>query len=88
MPECSKYKVSAEIRLENFENRIDLFIVVDVQRDRFGEVQTEDSHDGLRIDDVTAGHQVKVGTEFGDVVDEVFNLIDGIQCDCNRLHDE
>ena len=45
---------------------------MDVQVDRFGKVEAEDSHDGFCVDYVSSGYQIEIKIEFGNVVDERF----------------
>ena len=40
-------------------------ICMDVEVDRLGKIQAEDTHDGFCIDDVSAGYQIEVNIELG-----------------------
>ena len=51
---------------------------MDVQVDRFGKVEAEDSHDGFCVDYVSSGYQIEIKIEFGNVVDERFYFVDRI----------
>ena len=51
-------------------------VCMDVQVDRFGQIQAEDTHDGFCVDDVSSGYQVEIMVEFADFVDEGFYFID------------
>ena len=61
--------------LENFHNFLSTILGVNVQIDGLAQIQTENAHDGLCIDDVSAGNKVEIIIEFGDVVYERFYLI-------------
>ena len=52
---------------------------MDVQVDRFGKVEAEDSHDGFCVDYVSSGYQIEIKIEFGNVVDERFYFVDRIK---------
>ena len=49
---------------------------VGVQFNRFGNIQTEDTHDGFCIDDISSGYKIKVIVKLCDVVYERFNFVD------------
>ena len=59
---------------------------MDVQVDRLGQIQTEDTHDGLCIYDISAGNQVKVIIKFGNVIYKGFYFVNGIQKNLYCLH--
>ena len=42
------------------------------------EIQTENTHDGLRINDISAGDKIKIKILLADCVYERFNFVDGI----------
>ena len=65
---------------------IDIICCVDVQVDGLGQIQGEDSHDRLRVDDVTSGDEIEVLVKFGEVVDKGFYLVDGIERNRNCFH--
>lgn len=46
--------------------------------DRFGQIQTEDTHDGFCVDDVSAGNKVEIGIKLGKVIYKRFHFIDGV----------
>jgi hypothetical protein len=52
---------------------------VDVQVDRLGQIQGEDAHDGLGIDDISAGHKIKIVIKLCDIVDKGLYLVNRIQ---------
>lgn len=52
---------------------------MDVQVDRFGKVEAEDSHNGFCVDYVSSGYQIEIKIEFGNVVDERFYFVDRIK---------
>ena len=54
-------------------------ISMNVEIDRLGEIQAEDSHNRFCIDYISAGYQIKVTVEFADFVYKCFHFIDGIQ---------
>ncbi len=51
---------------------------MDVQVDRLGKIQAEDTHDRFSINYVSAGYQVEIVIELSNVVYERFYLIDRI----------
>ena len=53
-------------------------VCMDVEVDRLGKIQAEDTHDGFCIDHIAAGHQIKITVELGDVVYKAFYFINGI----------
>ena len=53
-------------------------ICMDVEVDRLGKIQAEDTHDGFCVDDVTAGYQVKIIVKLRDVGYEGFHFIDRV----------
>ena len=52
---------------------------MNVKLDCFGQIQTEDSHDGFGIDHISAGYQIKIEIKFGNVVHKGFHLVDRIK---------
>ena len=61
---------------------------MDVQVDRFGKVEAEDSHDGFCVDHVSSGYQIEIKIEFGNVVDERFYFVDRIKRNLYCFHDK
>ena len=59
---------------------------MDVQVDRFGKVEAEDSHDGFCVDYVSSGYQIEIKIEFGNVVDERFYFVDRIKRNLYCFH--
>ena len=59
---------------------------MDAERDRLVQVKGEDTHNGLCVNDVTAGDEIKIGIELGNVVYEVLDLVDGVQTDSNSFN--
>ena len=51
---------------------------MDVQIDRLGQIQAEDTHNRFCVDDISAGNQIKINIELSSIVYERFNLINGI----------
>ena len=47
---------------------------MDIQVDRLGKVQTENTHNRFCVDYVSSGYQIEIKIEFGNVVDERFYL--------------
>ena len=59
---------------------------MDVQVDRLGKIQTEDTHDGLCINYVSAGYKIEIIIELSNIVYERFYLINRISRNLNCLH--
>ena len=51
---------------------------MDIQVNGLGEIQTEDTHNGLCVDDISAGYQIKVIVKLGYFIHKRLYLIDGI----------
>ena len=51
---------------------------MDVQVDRLGKIQTEDTHDGDCINYVSAGYKIEIIIELSHIVYEIFFLINRI----------
>ena len=66
------------VGLQNIENFVSAILCMDIQINRLGKVQAEDTHDRLCINNVSAGYQVEVIIKFGDIVYKGLNLINGI----------
>ena len=49
-------------------------LCVDVQVDRFGKIQTEDTHDRFGIDHISSGNQIKIAVEFADLCSQMPSL--------------
>ena len=58
---------------------IDIICCVDVQVDGLGQIQGEDSHDRLRVDDVTSGDEIEIIIKLGEVIYKRFDLVNRIQ---------
>ena len=52
---------------------------MDLHFDGFGQVQTEDTHDGFAVDVVSAGDQVNIEIVAGYGVDKVLYVNNGVQ---------
>ena len=63
---------------EGIKDLIDARLSVNVQIDRLGKVKAEDTHNGLGVNDISAGYQVEVNLIFGQVIYEGFYFINGI----------
>ena len=73
---------------ELFRKRVGFRAVgVDLHRDGAGKVQTEDPHDGLRVDDVAAGDEVDLKELGARKVDEFLHVVDADELDLQFLHD-
>ena len=72
--------LSYHIRCEDLQDLFHIGIAgMDIAVDRLAEIQREDSHDGLRVDDISSGDEIKVYIlETNQIVDKGFHLIDGI----------
>ena len=53
-------------------------VCVDVEVDWLGEIQAEDTHDGLCINYVSAGYKIEIIIELSNIVYERFYLINRI----------
>jgi hypothetical protein len=51
---------------------------MNVEINRLGEIQAEDAHNRFRVNDISAGNEIKVIFELGDVIHERFNFIDRV----------
>ena len=67
-----------DIGSQGLQNLIDTSLSVDVQIDGFGQIQAENTHNGLCVDYVSAGYQIKVNVKLGQVVNERLYFINGI----------
>lgn len=63
---------------KDVENLIRIVLRMNIEFNRFGEIQTEDSHDGFGVDDIAAGDQIKIIVEFGDLIHKCFYFINRI----------
>ena len=75
-----------DVSIKCSKNVINIAVSVDVQVDRFGKVETEDSHDGFCVDYVSSGYQIEIKIEFGNVVDERFYFVDRIKRNLYCFH--
>ena len=53
-------------------------ICLDVEVDRLGKIQAEDTHDGLCVDDVSSGYKIEIIVELGDVIYKRLYFVDRI----------
>ena len=67
-----------DVRLQCGEDSVHFFLGVDIQIDGFGQVETEDSHDGFGVDDIASGDQIEVGIESCNIVYKGFYFFDGV----------
>lgn len=65
---------------------IHILIGMNVQIDGFGQIQREDTHDGLSVDNVTAGNQIEIGIELSQIIDEGFYFINRVKRYLNGCH--
>ena len=77
-----------DVGLEDFEDLVHIVCGVDVQADGSGEIQRENSHDGLGINDVASGDEIKILIKFCEVVYKRFDLVDGVEGDRNSFHNQ
>ena len=75
-----------DIRVENLQDLIKVFSSVNVQIDRTGKIQREDTHDRLCVDNITSGDEIKIIIKFSEVIHKRFDLVDGIQRDRYCFH--
>ena len=64
------------VGLQNRQHFFCAVLGVDIQIDGLGEIQAEDTHDGLCVDHISAGNQVKVTIKFGNIVYKGFHFVD------------
>ena len=64
-------------RLENFF-KIRTFCM-NVQVDRLGKVEAEDSHNGLCVNYITAGYQIEIIGEAVNIIDKLLYFVDRIK---------
>ena len=60
------------------KNAVYVIFCMDVQIDRLGQIQAEDTHNRFCVDDISAGNQIKINIELSLIIYERFNLINGI----------
>lgn len=51
---------------------------MDIQVNRLGQIEAEDAHDGLGVDHISAGYQIKSTSNLVRSLTERFYFIDGI----------
>ena len=56
------------IRSEYLQDIFHILFCMNVQIDRLGKIQAEDTHDGLCVDDVSSGYKIEIIVELGDVI--------------------
>ena len=76
LPRSDNLLCSDDIGLESLKNFVGVLCSVDIELDGLAQVKGKDSHDGLGVDHITAGHQVKVIVETGNIIDEGLYFID------------
>jgi hypothetical protein len=65
-----------DVRLQRFQYVGSAVFGMDIQVDGLGQIQAEDTHDGLGVDHVSAGYQIKVIIKPGDIVYKGFYFVD------------
>ena len=83
---CIQIELFDDVSIKCSKNIINIAVSVDVQVDRFGKVEAEDSHDGFCVDYVSSGYQIEIKIEFGNVVDERFYFVDRIKRNLYCFH--
>ena len=83
---CIQIELFDDVSIKCSKNVINIAVSVDVQVDRFGKVEAEDSHDGFCVDYVSSGYQIEIKIEFGNVVDERFYFVDRIKRNLYCFH--
>ena len=74
-----------DILLDSLEE-ISAVVAMDIQGQLLGEVEAEDTHDGLCVDSVSAGYDVYVILAAGYEGNEILNVIDGVDVDLYCSH--
>ena len=65
--------------LQAGDDRLDLTVVrMDRKLDRLGQIQADDAHDRLRVDDIPAGDQVEITLKLRSHIHKTFYFVDGI----------
>ena len=67
-----------DVGFQYLHDLIDVLIVMDVQVNILGKVKAENSHDGLCIDHVSSGYQIKLGVESCHIVYKCLYLVNRI----------
>ncbi len=76
---CHARRLFTDISLQRFKDRVDhCGVGVDVKVDRLGEIQAEDTHDGFGVNHISAGYQIEVIIEFGDIIYKRFYLVNRV----------
>ena len=74
-----------DILLDSVEE-ICAVIAVDIQGQLLGEVEAEDTHDGLSVDGVSAGYDINVILAAGNDSYEILDVVDGVNVDFYCSH--
>ena len=69
-------KLLYDVWSESLKNLIDVVIIMDVQIDSLGKIQTEDSHNRLCVNHISSGYQIKISIEVCYIVYKCLNLVD------------
>ena len=67
------------------KNAVYVIFCMDVQIDRLGQIQAEDTHNGLCVDDVASGYQIEIYIKLCNIIYKGFHFLDRIQTnfDCS-----
>jgi hypothetical protein len=79
-------RLSDQIWLQDFKNLVNILLRMDAEVDRLGKIQTEDTHNGLGVDHISAGYQIKVIIELGNIIDKGLYLVDRIERNLYCFH--
>ena len=77
-----------DVGIEDFEDLVQIVCGVDVQADGSGQIQRENSHDGLGVNDVASGDEIKILIKLCEVIDKRFDLVDRVEGDRNSFHNQ
>ena len=75
-----------DIGSKGVQHFFELFVLcMDIQVDRLGQIQTENTHDGFCVNDITAGDEIEIKIETVNIIYKSLDFIDGIQRNFNCL---
>ena len=77
---------SDHVGLENLKDLIQILFRMNAEIDRLGEIEAEDAHDGLRVDDISAGDKIEVVIKLCDVVYKCFDLVNRVKRNLHCFH--
>ena len=71
-----------DIGSKGVQHFFELFVLcMDIQVDRLGQIQTENTHDGFCVNDITAGDEIEIKIETVNIIYKSLDFIDLIQLD-------